>query len=122
MCGRYRLSRRKEVVEEYFDAVSSEEDWTPRFNIAPIAAGARHPPAFERADPRPLSDALGTHSLMVERLVRRGEDDQREVGNSSDIASVPRCHEIPQVLGSGRRVLRVGADGENQAAILLRCK
>ena len=36
MCGRYRLSRRKQVVEEYFDtAVSDEPDWSPRFNVAP---------------------------------------------------------------------------------------
>jgi putative SOS response-associated peptidase YedK len=35
MCGRYRLSRRKQIVEEYFDAVSEEPDWTPRYNIAP---------------------------------------------------------------------------------------
>jgi putative SOS response-associated peptidase YedK len=35
MCGRYRLSRRKQVVEEYFDTASGEEDWTPRYNIAP---------------------------------------------------------------------------------------
>src|SRR6202047_2908820 len=35
MCGRYRLSRRKQIIEEHFDAVSSEEDWSPRFNIAP---------------------------------------------------------------------------------------
>jgi putative SOS response-associated peptidase YedK len=35
MCGRYRLSRRKQIVEEYFDTVSGEEEWTPRFNIAP---------------------------------------------------------------------------------------
>ncbi len=35
MCGRYRLSRRKQVVEEYFDSISSEEDWGPRYNIAP---------------------------------------------------------------------------------------
>jgi putative SOS response-associated peptidase YedK len=34
MCGRYRLSRRKQLVEEHFDA-SGEEDWSPRFNIAP---------------------------------------------------------------------------------------
>jgi putative SOS response-associated peptidase YedK len=34
MCGRYRLSRRKQIIEEYFDAVS-EEEWTPRYNIAP---------------------------------------------------------------------------------------
>jgi putative SOS response-associated peptidase YedK len=35
MCGRYRLSRRKQLVEEYFDAGSDESDWTPRYNIAP---------------------------------------------------------------------------------------
>jgi putative SOS response-associated peptidase YedK len=35
MCGRYRLSRRKQIVEEYFDCGSDEPDWSPRFNIAP---------------------------------------------------------------------------------------
>jgi len=35
MCGRYRLSRRKQIIEEHFDAVSGEEDWGPRYNIAP---------------------------------------------------------------------------------------
>jgi putative SOS response-associated peptidase YedK len=35
MCGRYRLSRRKQIIEEHFDAVSGEEDWVPRYNIAP---------------------------------------------------------------------------------------
>ena len=35
MCGRYRLSRRKQVVEEYFETVSDEPDWAPRYNIAP---------------------------------------------------------------------------------------
>jgi putative SOS response-associated peptidase YedK len=35
MCGRYRLSRRKQIIEEHFDAVSGEEDWTPRYNVAP---------------------------------------------------------------------------------------
>ena len=35
MCGRYRLSRRKQIIEEYFDSVSGEEDWSPRYNIAP---------------------------------------------------------------------------------------
>jgi len=35
MCGRYKLSRRKQIVEEYFDCGSEEPDWTPRYNIAP---------------------------------------------------------------------------------------
>jgi hypothetical protein len=34
-CGRYRLSRRKQIIEEHFDSVSGEEDWTPRYNVAP---------------------------------------------------------------------------------------
>ena len=35
MCGRYRLSRHKEIVEAHFDAISGDEAWTPRYNIAP---------------------------------------------------------------------------------------
>jgi putative SOS response-associated peptidase YedK len=35
MCGRYKLSRRKQVVEEYFGTAPWDEDWSPRFNIAP---------------------------------------------------------------------------------------
>jgi putative SOS response-associated peptidase YedK len=35
MCGRYRFSRQKQLVEEYFDCSSDESDWTPRYNIAP---------------------------------------------------------------------------------------
>jgi putative SOS response-associated peptidase YedK len=35
MCGRYRLSKRKQLVEEYFDTTPWEQHWNPRFNIAP---------------------------------------------------------------------------------------
>jgi putative SOS response-associated peptidase YedK len=35
MCGRYRLSRRKQIIEEYFDTSPWDDDWNPRFNIAP---------------------------------------------------------------------------------------
>lgn len=47
MCGRYRLSRRKQVVEEHFDAVSGEEDWSPRYNVAPT-----QPVPVIRQDPK----------------------------------------------------------------------
>ena len=46
MCGRYRLSRRKQMVEEYFGYEPWNEDWTPRYNIAPtnpIPVIRRHP-------------------------------------------------------------------------------
>jgi putative SOS response-associated peptidase YedK len=35
MCGRYRLSRRKQLVEEYFDTAQWDDDWSPGYNIAP---------------------------------------------------------------------------------------
>ncbi len=37
MCGRYRLSRRKQAVEEYFESApaSEGEEWSARYNIAP---------------------------------------------------------------------------------------
>ena len=56
MCGRYRLSRRKQVIEEYFDSVSGEVDWSPRYNIAPT-----QPVPVIRQNPKELTRAL---SLM----------------------------------------------------------
>ncbi|HVR23465.1 MAG TPA: SOS response-associated peptidase [Candidatus Polarisedimenticolia bacterium] len=47
MCGRYRLSRRKQLVEEYFDCGSEEPDWVPRYNIAPT-----QPVAVIRQNPK----------------------------------------------------------------------
>jgi putative SOS response-associated peptidase YedK len=38
MCGRYRLSRRKQIITEHFDAISDADDWAPRYNIAPTQA------------------------------------------------------------------------------------
>ena len=35
MCGRYRLSRRKQLIEEHFDTSPWDDDWSPRYNIAP---------------------------------------------------------------------------------------
>jgi len=38
MCGRYRLSRRKQLIEEHFDCGPWDEEWSPCFNIAPTLA------------------------------------------------------------------------------------
>ncbi len=35
MCGRYRLSRRKEIIEEHFETADWQDDWAPRYNVAP---------------------------------------------------------------------------------------
>jgi len=46
MCGRYRLSRRKQIIEQYFGSAPWDDDWDPRFNIAPtqpIPVVRQHP-------------------------------------------------------------------------------
>ena len=35
MCGRYRLSRRKQIIEEHFASISEQQEWEPRYNVAP---------------------------------------------------------------------------------------
>jgi putative SOS response-associated peptidase YedK len=44
MCGRYHLSRRKEMSQDYFET-ANEVDWEPRYNVAPSQATlcAPHP-------------------------------------------------------------------------------
>jgi hypothetical protein len=36
------LSRRKQIIEEHFDAISGDDDWNPRYNIAPKPVNGRH--------------------------------------------------------------------------------
>jgi putative SOS response-associated peptidase YedK len=46
MCGRYRLSRRKQIIEEHFDTAPWDDDWKPRYNIAltqPVPVVRQHP-------------------------------------------------------------------------------
>src|SRR5713226_234191 len=46
MCGRCRLSRRKQIIEEYFATAQGEHEWSPRYNIAPtqlVPAIRQHP-------------------------------------------------------------------------------
>ena len=35
MCGRYRLSRRKQIIEEQFETQPWDDDWNPRYNVVP---------------------------------------------------------------------------------------
>jgi putative SOS response-associated peptidase YedK len=48
LCGRYRLSRRKQLIEEYFET-NNVVDWEPRYNIAPS-----QPVGIIRQDPSKL--------------------------------------------------------------------
>jgi hypothetical protein len=48
--GHYRLSRRKQIVEEHFDTVSGEEDWGPRYNLMKIRIRSETVPARNAAE------------------------------------------------------------------------
>jgi putative SOS response-associated peptidase YedK len=75
MCGRYRLSRRKQMIEEYFDSVSGEDDWTPRYNIAPT-----QPVPIIRQNPKEPRRELSLVRWGVDPLVGKGH-----FGRSHDI-------------------------------------
>ena len=47
MCGRYRLSRWKEILAEHFDTDFDDLDWEPRYNIAPT----QPVPVIRRVEP-----------------------------------------------------------------------
>jgi putative SOS response-associated peptidase YedK len=87
MCGRYRLSRRKQVVEEYFDAaVSDEPDWAPRYNVAPT-----QPVLVIRQNPKVPFREL---SLMRWGLVPSCSKDSSGAARMINARSEnPRCHQ-----------------------------
>lgn len=86
MCGRYRLSRRKQIVEEYFDASDWQHDWNPRYNIAPT-----QPVPVIRQNPK---EPVRKLSLMRWGLVPSWAKDP-SVGASMINARAETAHERP---------------------------
>lgn len=86
MCGRYRLSRRKQIVEEYFDCSSEEQDWVPRFNIAPT----QPVPVIRQHPKKPIRDL----SLMKWGLVPSWSKDP-SAGARMINARAETAHERP---------------------------
>ena len=83
MCGRYRLSRRKQLIAEYFET-DNEVDWEPRYNIAPS-----QPVGIIRQDPSSagaafLASSLGPDSVLGHRRQYRIQDDQCALGDGRE--------------------------------------
>ena len=77
MCGRYRLSHRKQIIAEHFDA-PFDDDWEPRYNIAPtqpVPVIRQHPKESRRVlslmrwglIPSWAKDASGSASMINAR-------------------------------------------------------
>jgi putative SOS response-associated peptidase YedK len=47
MCGRYRASKRKQILAEHFNATPDDEEWSPHYNVAPT-----QPVPVIRQDPK----------------------------------------------------------------------
>ena len=88
MCGRYRLSRHKEFIAEYF-GVEPDEDWTRRYNIAPtqsVPVIHQH-----REEPKRLGSSMrwGLIPFLGEGCQHRVQDDKCLGRDGRHQASVP---------------------------------
>jgi putative SOS response-associated peptidase YedK len=118
MCGRYRLSRRKQLIEEYFDSGSDEPDWSPRYNIAPT-----QPVPVIRQNPK---EPVRELSLMKWGLVPSWAPNpsvaRRMINARSETAGTKPA--FRDALKSRRCLipadgfLRMDADDESQTAVL----
>src|SRR5580692_1654805 len=116
MCGRYRLSRRKQIIEEHFDT-DSDDDWTPRYNIAPT-----QPVPIIRQNPKEPRREL---SLVRWGLIPSWAKDQsvavQMINARSETAATKPAFRDPltstQVPDSIRRILRVAAEGQSKTAL-----
>lgn len=113
------FSRRKQIIEEHFDA-SGEEDRNPRYNIAPtqpVPVIRQHP-----KEPRRVFSFMrwGLIPSWAKDASGAAKDDQCKIGNCTCPAGFSGFDEVPQMSDSGRRILRVGANRESEATVLLR--
>src|SRR6266481_3556970 len=119
MCGRYRLSGRKEILAEHFDADFEYLDWEPRYNIA----HTQSVPVI-RSDQNSKRRVSLMRWGLIPRLGDRSEDwrsnDQCEIRDGCGQAAVPRPTTDAALSGSGGRFLRMVAFWQAEAALLLR--
>jgi putative SOS response-associated peptidase YedK len=64
MCGHYRLSRRKQLIEEYFECNPWDDDCSPRFNIAPTQPVPVIRQHAKEPIPQLFADEVGSHSEL----------------------------------------------------------
>lgn len=117
MCGRYRLPRRKQVVEEYFDSTPMEHDWNPRYNIAPT----QNVPIAHQNPKEPVGEMSFARWGLIRSWARDSSVAAKMINARSETASMkPAFRDAPQVPDSRGPVLQVEEDREIEAAILFR--
>ena len=106
------------MIEEQFDTAALQDDWSPRYNIAPtqpVPVIRQHPkePILQISTmrwglvPYWAKDPSNTTSMINAKF-----------GDSRHEASFPRSSEIPQVFDPSRWLLRVAKKGKFQTTVL----
>ena len=97
MCGRYRLSRRKQILAEHFDAISDADDWIPRYNIAPtqpVPVIRQHPtePTRHLSEMRwGLIPSWSTESSSAARMINARSETAHTLPAFRDAIKYRRC-------------------------------
>ena len=120
MCGRYRLSRRAEILASYFYAENEGMDWEARYNIAPTQTV----PVIRQDPQEPIRRA----SLMRWGLVPNWAKDvtvgprmiNARAETAGGEAGLQRTPPTSALSHSSRRLLRMAEDWKEQTAVLLR--
>jgi hypothetical protein len=102
VCGRYRLSRRKQLIAEYFET-DNEVDWEPRYNI---------PPSYDLW----LDPAFTDVKALAELLAPFDAAKMRSFPVSSRINAVANDDPDCVVLGTEIRQPRMCSSGKSQVA------
>ena len=121
MCGRYRLSRRKQIIEEYFGSAPWDEDWNPRFNIAPT----RPVPVIRQHAMEPVRHFALMKWGLIPHWAKEPSIATSTINAKSETAATKPTFRDPltksaKVSHPCGRVLRMGTKRRIQTALLLR--
>lgn len=119
MCGRYRLSRRAEILASYFYAEYEGLDWEARYNIAPTQSV----PVIRQDPGKPIRRASLMRWGLIPSWAKEATVGARMINDRAETAAEkPAFKTAPKstVPYSCGRVLRMAEDWSNQTAILFR--
>ena len=114
MCGRYAITTAPEAIRQLFRYLE-QPNFPPRYNVAPT-----QPVPIVRMTEGKRQFALVRWGLIPAwvkdpRDVHAGDQRARRIGARQ--ARVQERHEVPALPVSGRRLLRMGARGREEAAL-----
>jgi putative SOS response-associated peptidase YedK len=99
------LAARKQLVEEYFDSASGEEEWTPRYNVAPTQSV----PVIRQNPKEPVRELSLIRWGLIPSWATDPSVAASMINASSETAGTKPAFrdalKIPQVSYPGRRIL-----------------